>query len=176
MSGAQDRPGRRPPARSRLRSRLPPRSRPRAPSGRPARPGPPRLVTAAVACGGALGALARHGLGAALPTAPGAFPWTTLAVNLLGCLLIGALVVVLAALEPHPLAGPFLSTGVLGGFTTFSSFAVDTEALIRLGRPATALSYLLATPVLAVAAAFTGTVLARRARWVRRARRERGAG
>ncbi|GGL04484.1 FluC/FEX family fluoride channel [Planomonospora parontospora] len=171
MNGAGGRPGPRRPARlrSRARSRFPSRLLP----ARPLRAGPRRAAAAAVACGGALGALARHGLGAALPTAPGGFPWTTLAVNVLGCLLIGALVVMLVALEPHPLAGPFLSTGVLGGFTTFSSFAVDVEQLVRLGRPATALSYLVVTPVLAVSAALAGTVLARRAR---RARRERRTG
>ncbi|GGK46851.1 hypothetical protein Ppa06_03280 [Planomonospora parontospora subsp. parontospora] len=173
MNGAGDPPGPRRPARLRPRARSRFSFRPLP--GRPLRAGPPRAATAtaAVACGGALGALARHGLGAALPTAPGGFPWTTLAVNVLGCLLIGALVVVLVALEPHPLAGSFLSTGVLGGFTTFSSFAVDVEELVRLGRPATALSYLVATPVLAVSAALAGTVLARRAQ---RARRERRAG
>ncbi|GAA3149153.1 hypothetical protein GCM10010466_45130 [Planomonospora alba] len=131
------------------------------------RPGPARAVTAAVACGGALGALARYGLGTAFPAGPDAFPWTTLAVNVSGCLLIGALVVWLVAAEPHPLAGPFLSTGVLGGFTTFSSFAVEVEGLVRLGRPAAALACLVATPALAVAAVLAGAALARR---VRRAR------
>ncbi|GIH81529.1 putative fluoride ion transporter CrcB [Planobispora longispora] len=115
----------------------------------------------AVACGGALGALARHGLGALFPAAPGSFPWTTLAINTLGCLLIGALAGWLTASAPRRLAGPFLSTGVLGGFTTFSAFAVDVESLVRLGRSGTALAYLAATPALALAAVFAGTALIR---------------
>ncbi|GGS55098.1 hypothetical protein GCM10010156_12370 [Planobispora rosea] len=121
-------------------------------------------MSGAVACGGALGALARHGLGVLFPAAPPAFPWTTLVINTLGCLLIGALVGWLVASAPHRLAGPFLSTGALGGFTTFSAFAVDVEALVHLGRPGTAVAYLVATPALALSAVFAGTALIRRVR------------
>jgi fluoride exporter len=63
----------------------------------------------------------------------------------------------------HPLARPFLTTGVLGGFTTFSTFATDAEELLRLDHPATALGYLVGTPVAAVAATWVGVRLARAA-------------
>src|SRR3954453_9970879 len=89
------------------------------------------------ALGGALGALARWGVAAALPSSPGGWPWVTLLVNLTGCLLIGVLLAVLLARFPssHWLR-PFLATGVLGGYTTWSTFAVETVALVDGGRSA----------------------------------------
>ena len=88
-------------------------------------------IAGAVAAGGVIGALARHGAGVALPTAAGAFPLTTFAVNVVGCALMGALVAALARTPgAHPLLRPFLGTGVLGGFTTFSAFAVETVELL----------------------------------------------
>src|SRR3954463_13718444 len=80
----------------------------------------------AAAAGGVLGALARWGIGAALPHDAGSWPWATLLVNVTGCALIGVLLAVLLARFPaHPWLRPFLATGVLGGYTTFSTFAVD---------------------------------------------------
>jgi CrcB protein len=129
---------------------------------------------AVVAVGGMLGALARWAVGLALPAAPGAFPVGTFAINVVGCLLIGALVVVLTELTAaHPLIRPFLGTGFLGGFTTFSTYSVDVQHLLAGGFVGTAAGYLVATLVGAVAAAWAGLALARAAgRWVRRARRE----
>ena len=95
---------------------------------RAARSGRRRL---AVAVGGALGALARWGIGLAWPAPHGGFPASTLLINVVGCLLMGVLVVhVVEVREAHPLVRPFLGVGVLGGFTTFSTFAVDTEQLL----------------------------------------------
>ena len=94
------------------------------------------------AVGGALGALARWGVATALPYSPGRWPWATLLVNLTGCLLIGVLLaVVLARFPTSPWLRPFLATGVLGGYTTWSTFAVDTVALVDGGRPAMAVGY-----------------------------------
>src|SRR3954470_6900608 len=91
------------------------------------------------ALGGALGALSRWGVATVLPPSPGGWPWATLLVNLTGCLLIGVLLAVLLARFPdRPLLRPFLATGVLGGYTTYSTFAVDSVALIEAGRPAAA--------------------------------------
>lgn len=83
-----------------------------------------------VALGGIVGSLARYGLAAAIPHAEGGFPWATFLTNVTGCLAIGVL---FARLTPksHPLLRPFLGTGVLGGFTTFSTYAVDTERLLH---------------------------------------------
>ena len=90
------------------------------------------------ALGGALGALARWAVSSALPHARGAWPWATLLVNLTGCLVIGALLAVLLARFPHsPWLRPFLAVGVLGGYTTYSTFAVDVVQLTaRRPRPA----------------------------------------
>ena len=119
----------------------------------------------AVAAGGALGALARYGAGLALPRGTGAFPLGTFLVNVTGCLLIGALVVVITEwILTHPLVRPFAVTGVLGGFTTFSTYAVDSAQLLVAGRIGTALAYVAGTLVSAVAATWAGMRLARAVR------------
>ncbi|HXV92669.1 MAG TPA: fluoride efflux transporter CrcB [Pseudonocardia sp.] len=116
----------------------------------------------AIAVGGALGAEARYGLGLALPHAAGGFPWSTLLVNLSGCFLIGILMVVVTDLaEPHRLVRPFLGVGVLGGYTTFSTYSTELVQLLDAGRPGPALAYLVVTPFGALAAAWAGSALTR---------------
>jgi CrcB protein len=92
--------------------------------------------------GGGLGAVARFGLGALVLARTGeGFPWGTLVVNWSGCLAIGVLAAWLAA-TPHPPAlRLFLVTGVLGGFTTFSAFGLETVELVASGASAQALLY-----------------------------------
>ena len=127
-------------------------------------------VLCAVSLGGGTGAAARYGAGLLWPTANGAFPWTTMLVNTVGCALIGVLLVVIADLAtPHRLLRPFLGTGVLGGFTTFSTYAVDVRQLTVDGHLMTATAYLAGTLVAAMAAVWTAAtatrrLLARRAR------------
>ncbi|HVB90873.1 MAG TPA: CrcB family protein [Acidimicrobiales bacterium] len=88
----------------------------------------------AVTVGGALGTLARYALDLALPVAPGHFPTATLMINLSGSLLIGLLLpFALARSAPHPLFRPFLVTGILGGWTTYSALAADTATLLKAG-------------------------------------------
>jgi CrcB protein len=113
----------------------------------------PRLV-GAVAVGGALGALARYGVASAWPHPVVGFPWATLVINLVGCLLIGA---VLATVGHRPLARAFLATGVLGGFTTFSAYSLETRDLIAAGRIGLATLYALGTLAGALVAVFLGT-------------------
>jgi fluoride exporter len=114
-------------------------------------------VLAVIAVGGVVGAEARYGLGVAIPHDPGHWPWATLLINVSGCLLIGVLMVVLLELtRPHPLARPLLGVGVLGGYTTFSTYATDALTLLQDGHPAAAVGYFLLTPVLAVAAVAAG--------------------
>jgi CrcB protein len=116
------------------------------------------------ALGGALGALARWGMAAALPSSPGGWPWATLLVNLTGCLLIGVLLAVLLARFPSsPWLRPFLATGVLGGYTTWSTFAVDTVALVDAGRAAVAGAYVAASVLGGVLAVVAGLLLGRAA-------------
>jgi CrcB protein len=122
-----------------------------------------RAVIFAVAAGGALGALARYGLLLAWPPEPGAFPWGTFAVNVSGCLAIGVLMVLVTEVRPvHPLVRPFLGTGVLGGFTTFSAYAEEVHSLLRPEWMVVAAAYLAGTVVAALAATAAGMWLARR--------------
>ncbi len=118
----------------------------------------PRLdVLAVIAGGGVLGAEARYGVSVMVPHAPTTFPWSTLLINAAGCVLIGVLMVVITEVTtPHRLARPFLGVGVLGGFTTFSTYAVDAQQLLVGQRPGTALAYLGGTVVAALAGVSLG--------------------
>ena len=120
-------------------------------------------ILAVVAAGGALGAVARHGLDLALPRETGELPWSTLTANVLGSLLIGlAAVYLVERRHPSTWAYPFVGTGILGGFTTFSTYAVQTRVLVGEGEAALAVAYVLGTLAFAVLAARLGTVLGRR--------------
>jgi fluoride exporter len=128
------------------------------------------LILGAIALGGVIGAEARYGLGLAIPHAAGAWPWATLLINLSGSLLLGALMAALAhgAHRPHrgnrpPLTRPFFGVGVLGGFTTFSTYAVDLHTLLGHHHPGVALAYLTVTLVGAVLAVTVGAGLTRAA-------------
>ncbi|TFV87972.1 fluoride efflux transporter CrcB [Blastococcus sp. CT_GayMR16] len=113
--------------------------------------------------GGALGALARWGIGEALPHSPGSWPWATLLINLTGCLLLGGLFAVLAGRVPEPSwVRPFVGVGVLGGYTTYSTFAVEIVDLTRAGAAFTAVAYLVLSVVGGVLAVALGAVAVRR--------------
>lgn len=115
---------------------------------------------AAVSAGGVAGALARYAITAAF--APGVFAWPTLLVNVLGCLLIGMLMVAITEVwRVHRLVRPFLGVGVLGGFTTFSTYIVDVQHAVQAGAARTGLIYLAATPVGALTAVLAGMRLMR---------------
>ncbi|MFB9238873.1 fluoride efflux transporter CrcB [Plantactinospora siamensis] len=119
-------------------------------------------LLAAIAAGGVLGALARYGLSLAWPHRPGSFPWATFGTNVSGCLLIGVLMVLITETWAAPrLTRPFLGVGVLGGYTTFSTYAVDIQQGVAAGHPRTALLYLAATVLAALVAVRAGMVLAR---------------
>jgi CrcB protein len=116
-----------------------------------------RRALAAVAGGGVLGALARCAVGVAWPHAPGGFPWATWSINVSGCFLIGVLYSLLGRFRPGDrLIRLFLGTGVLGGYTTFSTAEVD---VLRAG-PGIAPAYLSATVVGALLAVWAGSSLA----------------
>jgi CrcB protein len=164
------------------REREPMTTPPRAPAGpvdaavgrtrrAPRRPpGWDPAVLAVISAGGVFGAEARYGFGVLLPHTPGQWPWATWLINVSGCFLIGILMVVITELtSPHRLVRPFLGVGVLGGYTTFSTAMVDVQQMALAGRGGVALGYLMATITAAVAAAFTGMVLARAAAalWLR---------
>jgi CrcB protein len=131
----------------------------------PANPAARWDVLLAIAAGGALGSVARYGLSVALPHARGGFAVATLLTNVLGCLLLGVLMGVLATLErPHPLLRPFFGVGVLGGFTTFSTFVTDTLDAATTGRPLGSPAYVLASLVLCLAAVAAGLAASRAVR------------
>jgi CrcB protein len=119
-------------------------------------------VLAVIAVGGVLGAEARYAVGALLPHSADGWPWSTLLINVSGCVLIGALMIVITELaHGHRLLRPFLGVGVLGGYTTFSTATVETLALAATGHPAAAIAYTVATPALAVLGCGAGVLAAR---------------
>lgn len=112
-----------------------------------------------VALGGALGAVARYGVSILARRWPG-FPVATIAVNIAGSFLMGVIVVVLAHKSGQRFA-PFLMTGLLGGFTTFSAFSLDAITLWERGHAGQAAFYVLGSVVLSLAAIFAGMSAAR---------------
>lgn len=122
----------------------------------------PNLVL--VMLGGALGAGARHlaGLGALRWLGPG-FPWGTLFVNLAGGLAIGLLTGWLARAGGSEAIRLFLAVGLLGGFTTFSAFSLETFLMFERGQFGLAALYVAASVIGSVALLFAGLVMMRTA-------------
>lgn len=120
-------------------------------------------VLAVIAAGGALGASARYAASLAWPAGEGAFPWAVFAVNVTGSALIGVLMVLVAerGTVTHPLVRPFLGVGVLGGFTTFSTYAADVSKLLARQEAVTAMAYAGATALAALGAVWGAAVLTR---------------
>ncbi|WP_125623023.1 CrcB family protein [Streptomyces sp. WAC 00631] len=123
-------------------------------------------ILAVVSAGGALGACARYGLTLARPAPHDAAPWAILVVNASGSALIGVLMTLVSerpGVSPHPLLRPFLGTGVLGGFTTFSTYAADVPELLARGETAAALAYAAGTLAAALTGVGAAAVLTRKA-------------
>ncbi|GAB5471707.1 MAG: fluoride efflux transporter CrcB [Rhodospirillales bacterium] len=114
------------------------------------------LTLAAIAAGGGLGATARHLLGSAMTRWLGSgFPWGTFAANLLGGLLMGAVIALLMRFELRdPQLRAFVTTGFLGGFTTFSTFSLEVVLLIERNEHLLAFLYAVSSVVLCVGAVF----------------------
>lgn len=117
----------------------------------------------AIAAGGALGALGRHFFAAQIMRWTGGdFPWGIFAANILGSILMGVLIHALTQLsEPMPALRAFLAVGVLGAFTTFSTYSLDIVLLIERGQIGAAALYALGSVVLSVAGLFGGMLAAR---------------
>ena len=113
-----------------------------------------------VALGGAIGASARYGVNIMATRLVPGLPVGTLVVNVLGCMAMGLLASGLALRGGQHLA-PLLLTGVLGGFTTFSAFALDTTVLWQRGDSGLAMGYVLASVVLSLAAVSAGLAIGR---------------
>jgi CrcB protein len=131
----------------------------------PSRPGHRRLdpsVLAAVALGGLAGATARYGVNRWIPTPPGGFPWATFWVNVSGSFGLGfALVLILERFPPTRFLRPFLATGVLGAYTTMSTYQVETAVLVKDGHVATASLYAAGSILAGLAAAYLGVLSGR---------------
>ena len=112
----------------------------------------------AVALGSALGGMARHGIARLWPMVPGAWPVATMSVNIAGSFAIG-LVAALTARDSGETARLFWMTGVLGGFTTYSAFALETVTLASAGAAGRAALYVAATVALCLVAAVAGRTL-----------------
>ena len=144
-----------------------PSSTPQLASGRPVsrRPrgasGPGTADVAAIAVGGGLGSIARYGLSVAFPAGHG-FPWSIFAVNVSGCLLLGLLMVYLLEVwPPRRFLRPFLAIGLLGGYTTFSTYAAGVMTLLIGHAPALADAYALTSILAALVAVWAGMKLGR---------------
>jgi CrcB protein len=119
-------------------------------------------VLAVIAVGGMLGATARFKLAEALPTSPGHFPWATFWTNLSGSFVLGfLLVLLLERFPPTRYLRPFLATGILGAYTTMSTYLVETAVLIKDGHAATGLVYGIGSVVAGLVVAYLGIVAGR---------------
>ena len=119
------------------------------------------MTLAYVALGGALGALARYGISGWVYDRLGEnFPWGTLVVNLVGCLALGLVIRWLQVSAVSPEVRPFLTIGVLGAFTTFSTFSYETVALLQEGQWLRAGLYMGGSVVLGLIAMVAGMALA----------------
>jgi CrcB protein len=119
-------------------------------------------VLLVIGAGGALGSLGRWAVNLALPSPSGGFPWATWVENVTGGLVLGALMVlILDFWPPSRYLRPFVGVGVLGGYTTFSTYMLDTHALFVEGHAATAVAYLFGTLLAGLVAVWAGVLGAR---------------
>jgi CrcB protein len=119
-------------------------------------------VLAAIALGGALGTTARYGIALLVDVTPGTVPWGTFWTNITGSFALGFLfVVMLERFSASRYLRPFVASGFLGAFTTFSTFAMETDLLVKNGHAGIALAYSAGSLVVGFAAVWAGVVLAR---------------
>lgn len=128
-------------------------------------------IALVIAAGGALGGAARYLLNQAVPHSAGGFPWSTFWENVTGCFILAVLMVFLIDVwRPMRYARPFLGIGVMGGFTTFSTYSVDIRGLLVAGEGPLALAYLFGTLAAGLSATWAGLALARTAAGLNRPR------
>jgi fluoride exporter len=127
-------------------------------------PPPSARTLAAIFAGGALGAIARAEVAEALPVHPGTFPWATFLVNVAGAALLGWFATALQDRRPPSLQlRPFLTTGLCGGLTTFSTMQLELLKLLDRGDVGLALGYAAASVVAGLVAVQLTTTVVRRA-------------
>ena len=119
-------------------------------------------VVLAVGVGGGLGALARYYIASAIQSVGSAFPWGIFVVNISGGLMMGLIVEASALkLNLSPDLRAFLTVGILGGYTTFSTFSLDSALLLQKGQYMQAAAYMIGSVVLSILALFAGLWIVR---------------
>jgi CrcB protein len=119
-------------------------------------------VLVVIAAGGVFGVAARYGVGRAIPTADRAFPWATFLINISGGFVLGVfMVIVLERFRTARYLRPFFGTGFVGAFTTFSTFSVETDLLIKDGHVTTAAAYVASTLIVGLLSAWLGIIVGR---------------
>ena len=119
-------------------------------------------VLAAIAAGGALGAPARYEMTRLVHVTKGTFPWSTFWTNISGSLALGfLLILVIERFPPSRYLRPFFATGFLGAYTTFSTYMVETDTLVKDGRVSIGIAYLLASAAAGFAAVWVGIIAGR---------------
>jgi len=119
-------------------------------------------ILAAIALGGALGAPARYGVAQVIHVHANGFPWATFWTNITGSFLLGfVLALLIERFPPSRYARPFIATGFLGAYTTYSTFAVETDLLIKNGHALVASVYAVASLLVGFAAVWIGLALGR---------------
>jgi CrcB protein len=119
-------------------------------------------VLALIAAGGFIGALGRYELGLAWKTPPGGVPWVTFTINTSGAFLLGLILTTLLDLPtPSRYLRPFLCVGVLGAWTTMSTFAVETDLLAKDRHLGAGASYLAITVIAGLSVAWLGILIGR---------------
>jgi len=120
------------------------------------------VIVLALGCGGAVGAIARYAVFLAIPVPTGRFPWSTFIINISGSAVLGFILVLLIEQFPRGrLARPVIGTGVIGAYTTFSTFMVDAVLLVRTGHVGTAAAYVVASALIGLLAVWLGMTIAR---------------
>jgi len=138
-------------------------------------PGAQLVLVTSIGIGGVVGALSRYVLEQTFPPAPGQIPWVVLAINLTGSALLGLLLVVLVEQFPRGrLARSMLGTGIIGAYTTFSTFTVGAVEIGRAGHDVTAVVYVVLSVLGGLVAAAAGIALGRLAMRVERWLQEMG--
>ena len=119
-------------------------------------------VLLAVAAGGVLGTLARYGVSRIVHVAPDSFPWATFTVNVTGAFVLGVLLTaMIERWPPSRYARPFLAIGFLGAYTTFSTFMVETDLLVKDGAADVAVLYVAGSLLAGFVAVYLGIVAGR---------------
>ena len=119
-------------------------------------------ILLAIALGGMLGTPARYAVGRVVHVSPDSFPWSTFVVNISGSLVLGILLtLIIERWPPSRYLRPFAAIGFLGAYTTFSTYMVETDLLLKDGQAGVALAYVLGSLFIGLAAVYVGIVIGR---------------